>query len=90
MKKILLAGGAAIIVLIFLILFSLDYFDTTQEESVDKAAIKSKLMELREMQEREAEILTSYAVIDSVKGIYRIPVEEAMKILVNEAGKQHK
>jgi hypothetical protein len=34
---------------------------------------------------REEEVLNSYAVVDSTKGVFRIPVEHAMKLMADEA-----
>ena len=39
---------------------------------------------LKEILAEENEILTSYKILDPDKGIYRIPVEQAMKILTEE------
>lgn len=85
--KILLSGGAAIIVLILIVLFSIDYFEITREELTYDAVLKPKSIELTELQAREAEILGSYDIVDSTKGVYRIPIEQAMKIMAGEAGR---
>jgi len=40
---------------------------------------------LRELREREDEILNSYKLLDPEKGIYRIPIARAMEITAREA-----
>ena len=37
-------------------------------------------LDLAAFQKQEAEILSTYGVVDREKGIYRIPIEEAMKL----------
>ena len=51
----------------------------------DRAAVRAKaLMELRSA---EAEALTTPAWLDQGKGLVRLPVEDAMKLVVQEWGK---
>jgi hypothetical protein len=37
-------------------------------------------MDLASFRKEEAEILSSYGVVDREKGVYRIPIEEAIKL----------
>jgi hypothetical protein len=43
---------------------------------------------LRDVRARDQEILTTYAVIDSTKNIYRIPVDKAMQMMADSAFSQ--
>jgi hypothetical protein len=44
-------------------------------------------LDLTSFREQEDRILGSYAWVDKEKGVVRIPVEEAMRILVGREGK---
>jgi len=85
--RIALWGTVTTVILIVLVMLSLDYFQVIREEMVYDMVLKPESVKLIELRERELEELTSYAVLDTVKGIYRIPIDEAMKIIVREANR---
>jgi hypothetical protein len=85
--KIALWGTTATVILVALIMFSLDFFKVTREELIYDMVLKPESVKLIELRMRESEELTSYSVIDAEKGIYRIPIEEAMKIIIKEANR---
>jgi hypothetical protein len=82
-------GITVIVIVIFVILlvFLSDFFIGSKEEMVYETQLKPESVSLKELLAEENEILTSYKLLDPDKGIYRIPVEEAMKILTEESPK---
>jgi hypothetical protein len=83
--KIVFWGMTASIILVVLVLLSLDYFKVTQEELVYDMVLKPESEKLIELRVKENEELTTYALIDTANNIYRIPIEEAMRLIVEEA-----
>jgi uncharacterized ion transporter superfamily protein YfcC len=73
-----------IIIFVILLVFLSDYFIGSKEEMVYETQLKPESVSLKELLAEENEILTTYKILDPDKGIYRIPVEQAMKILVEE------
>ena len=56
------------------------------KKSVDKSneSASSNKKTYKELYKQEEQVLTTYAVVDSVKHIYRIPVSLAIKLLASE------
>ena len=57
----------------------------TREEVVKENVLSQMDPRLRELHAQETRILTTYGVIDKAKGVYRIPVDRAMELMVEEA-----
>lgn len=52
--------------------------------SYDQARAVERAEKLAELKKKEAEILDHYAVVDEVKGIYRVPIARAMELTAEE------
>lgn len=78
----------SIVFIIFMVLtfvFLNEWFNfTVESEKHDTQMIPQSVL-LRDVRAREQEILTTYAVIDSTKGIYRVPITKAMEMMVDSA-----
>jgi hypothetical protein len=83
--KVLFWAITATVMLVIVIIFSIDYFNVTREELVYEAVLRPESAALRELRAREIEELLSYAITNTEKGIYRIPIEQAMKLMAEEA-----
>jgi hypothetical protein len=55
-----------------------------KEKTVYEQTLKPGSVLLEELQAKENQVLTSYALIDSTRGIYQIPIDRAMEVLVQE------
>jgi len=75
-------GGIGFILLFLLILW-LAYLPY-RPEPISEALSESRLNNLKEIENATSETISGYGVVNPVKGVYRIPVEQAMKITVNE------
>jgi len=84
--------GYTIVITVFLVailVFLNEFFIYSSEKMKAETAneISSKLRELRAIEE---EVLNSYKTINAEKGVYQIPVEQAIKILADEAFQNQK
>jgi len=81
--------GAALVIgmiLVGLALIGVDnFFILAKEKMIFETAMKPESLVLRDVRSREDALLTTYGVVDSTKGIYRIPIAEAMKKMAEEA-----
>lgn len=57
---------------------------TTAPPPVDRVRAAERAKALADVTAAGAEALTSYGVVDQGKGIYRLPIEQAMKNIVTE------
>ena len=73
-----------IFVLIIIVVILNDYFIAEKEQMVYELQLKPESTELRSIRAFETETLTEYKILDEEKGIYRIPIERAMKLIVDE------
>lgn len=79
----LVAITAAVLVVT---VWGLDVYFTRQTEALRYEKVLSvPNPELIQLRQQEQTWLTSYAVVDREKGVYSIPVDQAMKLFVQEA-----
>ncbi len=78
-------------IVVAIVMFAISqYFVISREEQMLEIALKPENNLLRDVRQREEGILNSYKVIDEKKGIYQIPISEAMKIIADEAYQKKK
>jgi hypothetical protein len=78
--------GIGFVVFLAVTLFLIDqYFTITKEKDIQEMVLKPQSVTLRDVRAREDEILGSYKLIDSAKGIYQIPIGRAMELLAQHA-----
>ena len=85
-----IVGFAVIcITLIVLGIFMVDgYFVYTKEKLINEAN-KVSPKELMELRAKHHETLSTYKVIDESKGVYQIPISQAMKLLSEKSFEKH-
>jgi len=83
--KVLLYGVGGIVVLVIIVIMVFDWFAVSKEQAIYNAQLKPDSASLKALNAREAEQLNTYAVLDSKKGVYQIPIERAMEILSEES-----
>jgi len=86
-KPLLLGISFAVglILLAFALIGVNDLFIAVKEKMIYEAALKPESFLLKDVRSREEAILNSYAVVDSAKGAYRIPIDRAMKLMAEDA-----
>jgi NADH:ubiquinone oxidoreductase subunit 4 (subunit M) len=78
-----------VVIVAALVLLS-QYFVTAKEKVVYEMVLQPESSALRELRARETEILNSYKLLDSTKGVYRIPISRAMELMAEETYRDDK
>lgn len=84
-KMVLIVGIAIIAFIAVCLVFLTDVFVATREKMTSDYVLKPVSVALRELRAKENEELTTYSLLDSKLGIYRIPISRAMELLAEEA-----
>lgn len=71
--------------LIVILIFLVDYFVEAKEEMIFETQLQPESVDLKSLITAEQEELTSYKILDTERGIYRIPIDRAMELLVKES-----
>ena len=87
--RVTIYGIVGVIIIVIVIIFGVDYFNAVTDRAVEEAVLKPQSVPMRELRAREIEELNTYAVLDSASGIYRIPIDRAMKLLADEEYRKH-
>ena len=85
LQPIIIIGVVSIVLLVLSLILIDQYFIATKERLVEEVVLSPQSVALRELRAREDEVLKSYKVIDAAKGVYQIPIDHAMELIVNEA-----
>jgi hypothetical protein len=84
--KQILAIVAAIALAIVLMAITIFQFTNRVEAAVrQRLAAEASYPELREAEAQAAERLGQYGIVDDAQGVYRIPIDRAMELMVNQA-----
>ncbi len=83
-KGIVLGTVALVLLIIAMVAFVRDYFVFNMEKEITQSILNNPSKELIAIQKSESEQLSSYKIIDSEKGVYQIPIDLAMEIVVKE------
>ena len=83
-------GISAVLIIIFIIIlvFLSDFFIASKEDEIYESQLKPESVDLKKIQSEEDKILTTYELLDPENAVFRIPVDQAMRILAEEASKQ--
>lgn len=84
-RGILIVALISVVIVVLSVVLTNELFIATREELVDEMILKPESAALRDLRAREAATLFSYGVVDSARGIYRIPIDRAMKLMAEEA-----
>jgi hypothetical protein len=82
--KIVGVGLVSVVLLAIILIALREFFIATTKKQYYEVVLKPESEALKKSRERENEILSSYKVIDQEKGIYRIPIDSAISIMVDE------
>jgi len=78
LKGIVITAMVSIVVVIIAVIAATEYYNIVREKDFTEYAMKPVSDKLINLRSREKSQLNHYAVIDEEKGIYQIPVKEAM------------
>jgi sensor histidine kinase regulating citrate/malate metabolism len=76
----------AIVLFVVVVLLQAFFYRAEQEENVRKVVAVAP-QELSQLRAQQQELLHSYKVVDQQKGVVAIPIDLAMKLVVQEAGR---
>ena len=85
LKMIIVVGLSSVLILIIIFVVLTDYFTVMEADAVYEAQLKPESVTLNDLRAEDEKILTTYQLIDAEKGVYRIPIERAMHLLVEES-----
>ncbi|RMH73831.1 MAG: hypothetical protein D6675_01395 [Gemmatimonadetes bacterium] len=75
-----------IIAIIIGFLVGLDnWFTFTAEKRIKDVVLQPEAADYRDLRAHEDDVLTTYAVLDDSAGVYRIPIDRAMKLMAERA-----
>ena len=78
-------GAAATVALIIIFIVGIrDYFVFNMEKSKYEQIVKNPNLDLMEILRKDKALLTGYGLIDKESGIYKIPIGQAMKLVVKD------
>ena len=83
--KTLIATVVIVVFLIVSVLFVDEIFVHEKEQIISDVVLKSVSTTLRDLHAKEDQVLGSYKLLDASKGIYQIPISQAMKVVADEA-----
>ena len=76
--------GAIIAVLILIIIFVFQIVNISELRTYESAVLESGYPELRQVRVEAAREMTQYEILNDAEGIYQIPVDRAMELLVDQ------
>jgi hypothetical protein len=82
---IAILGGLTVVLLILVAIGIQGYYQRTEETIVHQTVLSRDNIQLQELRNREQWELTHYAIEDKEKGTVRIPIEQAMRLAVEQA-----
>jgi hypothetical protein len=84
LKGISLVAIISVVIIIVSLVLLDDLFVMWVENDKQEYVYSVESVELREIRAADAQKLNSYAVVDAEKGAYRIPIDQAMKLIADE------
>ena len=72
-------------ILVVILVFLMDYFVDAKEQMVYEVQLQPESVDLQSLEAADKEELSTYKILDAERGIYRIPIEQAMELLAKEA-----
>lgn len=86
-KAIVVGSLLTIILIVVFIVLLKDYFNINKEKYVYENVLNIKSEELERVHTAENLMLYNYKIIDVEKGIYQIPIDQAMNLVVEDYAK---
>ena len=80
-----LIGGTIVVLLIFTGIAIQMYYERTETAAVEERVLKQENWNLQHLRRTEAQELTTYGYVDPKAGTVRIPLDQAMRLTIEEA-----
>ena len=78
-------GAAIVILLIFVAIGIQMYYERTETAAVEERVLRQENWNLQHLRRAEQQELTSYGYVDQKAGTVRIPLDQAMRLTIEEA-----
>jgi hypothetical protein len=75
---------AGILLVVALIYFAITYFNYLTFKQTQQAAESAVYFQLESLKAQDSAVLNHYGVIDAESGIYRVPVDSAVSLVVQD------
>lgn len=82
---IAILGGVTVVMLIVVAIGIQLYYERTEEAEVYQRVLSQDSWQLRDLRQKESAELGSYGYVDQAKGAVRIPIDQAMRMVAQEA-----
>ncbi len=86
-KAIVIGSFLTVLLIVVFVVFLNDFFIINKEKYIYENVLNVKSAELQELKASEDSLLNHYKLIDSKKGIYQIPIDQAMTVVTEEYAK---
>jgi hypothetical protein len=83
-KAIVLGAAFTIILIVIFVIFLDSYFVINKEKYIYDNVTNVKSVELQEIKSAADSMLHNYSILDKDKGIYQIPIDSAMQMVVDD------
>ena len=83
-KSLVGATLAIVLIIVIFVVLLRDYFIANVEKAVYEEAVNNPAADLAEIRKTEQELLNNYKIIDKENGVYQIPVDVAMDLVVKD------
>ncbi len=83
-KALLISTFVGVMLIVASIIGMSEYFLSEREMRYAESVLKPESSPLRLLRADEMHVLTTYRVIDAAKGLYQIPIKDAMRILADQ------
>jgi hypothetical protein len=84
-REIVVWGTVSVVVLALMLVWLRAYFFTVRNETVFQSVLSVENPKLVELRAREEAELSGYGWIDRERGIVQLPIERAMRLVVEES-----
>ena len=84
-RAIVLTGIVSIVVIVIIVIALNSFFVTTRENVYQQQVLQPVSRDLIELTRVEDSVLTTFEMLDPTRRTYRVPIEYAMKLLVEES-----
>ena len=75
---------ATVLLIVAFVVLLRGYFVINYEKSLVEEIVNNPSKELMEIVEKDKKLLSNYSIVDAEKGVYQVPIEKAMEIVVQE------
>jgi len=86
LRKILTVSAICIVFVVVSIVALDEYFTFYKERVYYETALVPLAQDFLALQAEEDSLLTNYTRVDSLDGVYRIPIEKAMELVAEDSG----